>query len=1293
MLARMNVPAVVALMLVLTGCAEAQPPAVPSTSAVPTTAAAPAADPSPVKLAEQRVADVVVDWLTMTQSQIDVARWQERHRDEADRFLRRFHELLDESAPSANGNADHAALLKKLLALHHPETLKDWTDERLEQLAANLFAACRNPRQELLSSPDYIGYRTFFRCDRGAKDAPPTADKGKACADYAAEYVAQVFDPEAKAAAAANAGPPKEIEALVQEAFGVSLQELTRSGDPKEEQALTDHYRRAVAKHRPEKVELFNSVIGLARMTHTKNSQVAVRNYLAAVYRDEIRFRALDLDDNGILDFWTGEIEEMYRAAEAATASRPYSDDVGLGVFGDSLTHGIVPTILGSPRVVKTVAFDEAGRPYAEDTDGSGRKCRHRSRFAVCIAPKQYGFGLVGSQTYLIDESGVIWYTDAEGRSVERLPKDFEAEGWTRSSTQPFEQQIATFEAALKAFQSGDSAVRLKAVDSLGNRVPWAMQAIPALLAAAKDADVELRAAVLRALGRIGSQSPEILPALKRGLDDPDPRVREACAAGAATFGREGAELLAERFQRDAASRKSIAEALRAAPMSWKWSLPVFLELAKSNQADDRRVAFAVFADMGQAAASAVPQLAAALKDPDPAVQRNALKALGQIATEAAVTPLLEYVVVAPDATRSEAAETLVRVGKPAVPRLIKALAEEDLMFGYVAAKVLGKIGPSAVAATPALLQGLKRNNPTFRQAAAQAVVNIGPEGLPHFFAALQDRDVEHRRDVADLLYQMQAKPRSAAVGLRKALDDGDEYVRIVCAADYVACEGDYQVAWPILFPALKSDDAGLAQTAAQALIIIGPETAPPLIAALKDPSARLRSAAAMVLSKIQPPPLEAATAVIAALNDEKDLVRAAAVNAAAALAPYAPEVVGPLAARLADDGKDVRLLTARALGIVGPAAASAVPTIIKTLQALPADASGDEARIELIDALGKIGPAAKAALPPLLKAAEDSTNAGVRTVAVGALHRITVDAQEAESSPVVERLVAALSDPDRTVRLAAFMAFTERNRMTAAAVPALTAALTDVDVNIRLLAATALLSARPSDEGALRTFTELLDHSDSQVVRSALSMLELPGVSAKNLAPQVAKLGGDGRTDVARVLWKLTGESRSAIPVFLSKIRGDDDSAGLQASEDLAAIGRDALPEINPALSDAEPRVRYRALYALFKMGSAARDAQQRILPLLADENASVRCGAALALLNISESPPAEAVTGAIRALQDEDKGIRQLAAAGIGELAKPITQLTAELHPSLKDKNPQVRVAAFQSLRKIEAAHGKNN
>lgn len=88
------------------------------------------------------------------------------------------------------------------------------------------------------------------------------------------------------------------------------------------------------------------------------------------------------------------------------------------------------------------------------------------------------------------------------------------------------------------------------------------------------------------------------------------------------------------------------------------------------------------------------------------------------------------------------AAEALGRIGAAAVPQLAQALRDPNPLVRKRAADILARIGPDARDAVPVLIQALDDPEEDVRKAAVRALGEIGPaaeEAVPHLIDALRE--------------------------------------------------------------------------------------------------------------------------------------------------------------------------------------------------------------------------------------------------------------------------------------------------------------------------------------------------------------------------------------------------------------------------------------------------------------------------------------------------------------------------------------------------------------------------
>ena len=106
--------------------------------------------------------------------------------------------------------------------------------------------------------------------------------------------------------------------------------------------------------------------------------------------------------------------------------------------------------------------------------------------------------------------------------------------------------------------------------------------------------------------------------------------------------------------------------------------------------------------------------------------------------SDARIPPLLCSLAGGDPVVREKARETLVAIGKPAVPSLIQLLSNRRPLARWEAAKALRAIA-DPLAAT-ALVNALDDTDDDVRWVAAEGVIALGREGLQPLLAALLER-------------------------------------------------------------------------------------------------------------------------------------------------------------------------------------------------------------------------------------------------------------------------------------------------------------------------------------------------------------------------------------------------------------------------------------------------------------------------------------------------------------------------------------------------------------------------
>ncbi len=154
--------------------------------------------------------------------------------------------------------------------------------------------------------------------------------------------------------------------------------------------------------------------------------------------------------------------------------------------------------------------------------------------------------------------------------------------------------------------------------------------------------------------------------------------------------------------------------------------------------------------------------LGQALADPDPAARIAAAKALGELGAKAVKSVPTLVTMTGKDLdrlARAAASDALAKIGEPAVAELAKALASDNWYVRSQAALTLGKIGPSAKAASPELEKALADTQWPVRLEVVKALANIGSG--PEVAQALTD--VSHRDSDRDVRIKAAAAAEQVA--------------------------------------------------------------------------------------------------------------------------------------------------------------------------------------------------------------------------------------------------------------------------------------------------------------------------------------------------------------------------------------------------------------------------------------------------------------------------------------------------------------------------------------------------
>ncbi|MCY3934566.1 MAG: HEAT repeat domain-containing protein [Chloroflexi bacterium] len=700
------------------------------------------------------------------------------------------------------------------------------------------------------------------------------------------------------------------------------------------------------------------------------------------------------------------------------------------------------------------------------------------------------------------------------------------------------------------------------------------------------------------------------------------------------------------------------------------------------------------------------------------AARLAAAQALGRLAHEGAIQPLITGLRDRDWAVRLSASEALHRIQQPALPGLIDALRDWDHVMSEAAGTALRQIGEPAVSG---LLEALRDEDWRVRRGAAWALGELADAAaVPGLVAALADEDCLVRRAVAVALGWI--RDPAAVPELLRALYDDDWRVR-TAAAEALGWLGSPAVAGllDIVNRPPSADTREMRRLALEALGVTRDARAltPLLYLLVREDEPSLRAAAANALGNLADP--RAAPYLIRALTDERLLpaenerVCDYAAEALAAF-PQSIEANQALTSWREQQGLSTATpltqspaLEEETLGLsASPAelASMSVDSLLAQLQQGPAQPGAT--RQSVVTMLGERRE--PRAIPALLEALKDE-NGHVRWAAVRALSAI-------EDEQAVPALLAALRDEEITVIDAAAEGL---GRFGKAAQAGLIRALRERRPAVRGAAAEAL--GRLGHSKAVRPLRKLLnDRARSAITGRRIGELAAEALERIGSKEALAALRKSSPTGVepppvhALARPDALPARRMAVPVstasatsatalaapsqpatlapatLVASLLHSDGMARQEAARQLRAACQRAargeedqrtewLKALQPALTQDSWFARWIAVEGLALILADQPRAAQTLLPLLEpllkDPSYSVRLTVARTLTNLGDGAALQALT---TALDDESPAIQEVATQGLGHIGDE--RATLSLLAALGREDPFVRRAAASAL-----------
>lgn len=560
--------------------------------------------------------------------------------------------------------------------------------------------------------------------------------------------------------------------------------------------------------------------------------------------------------------------------------------------------------------------------------------------------------------------------------------------------------------------------------------------------------------------------------------------------------------------------------------------------------------------------------------------RRGAAWALGELQEPAAVPSLVEALGDENPNVRKEAAFALVKIGRPAMPRLLKALRQGDSDLRAVVITTLAQMrDPGGV---PDLITCLEDAN--WPQHEDVRICDLAARALEYIGTQEARQAVANWRQNGDLMSLSHEADRETNGGTKFTvvqrlserpvpnlvtdLQDAEWSVRRD-AVKYLGDTGDPAVL-PHLLKALKDGDNQVRWTAVQAVSNFTPdaEIIQGLLAALRDEDCLVCDAASEALARIGP---LAVPGLITALQDENPDVRGAAIEALGRIG--SEDVVAPLVACLEDTTtprlENQRLCDMAAAALEAIGSEAALDALLKWRQDEQSSYVLNPMQIDIplleLDSLSASSPVYSAHHRALLDFLDTLHEQDWHTQqkAARSLREFAKTLKGTGDAQVLEELSSALNDDTTLVRWTAVEALAWMGH--SSAIPALVEALHDESWTVRIAAVRALVEITDVREAFPDLISTLND--DHPLVREAAAET-LGKIGDHNASAYLVQALLDKDSFVRRSAAEALGNlgDLTAVPNLINALKDDQHYVRRAVARALGKIGD---PAAIPALID----------------------------------------------------------------------------------------------------------------------------
>ena len=666
--------------------------------------------------------------------------------------------------------------------------------------------------------------------------------------------------------------------------------------------------------------------------------------------------------------------------------------------------------------------------------------------------------------------------------------------------------------------------------------------------------------------------------------------------------------------------------------------------LTKIKTPETRLAAIIALADHGPKAAPAIPDLIDALRGSD-------------------------------EDQRLNAALTLSKIGKAAVPEVAKLLGDAKTETRFYAIWTLGWIGPDAAETETALVRAMADKSDDIRRKAAYALGRIGTKApLPTLTSALSDPNADVRTSASDALGHF----GSDAVQSLIAVLDSPEPARSAAAHALGSIGSDAKAAIePLRKHLLAGDDSAAAM--ADALGKIGKASIPALLAGVdsgKQPTVNLSIHG---LGQIG---AEAAPNLVDLMGHKSPEVRRLATQILVPLRISDKMVVLAYAYALKDSDAQVKQIAMQGLQVLGPLGKLAAPKTEELLYD-----PDPQLRHQAFYLLQQFGVDPKPGLRKALAGKDDRIRVSVASL------MLTTGVDRNDSVAVLREY---LKSDDPEIRIQAATTLAQMRLEGDTLVPILIEGLKNKTPGIRHSSLTGLQNLGPQKAaGAVNAIVDLLDDPDTNFASQVCWILRGMKADPKIAVPKLTKLLKSSDYNLKQAATNVLAYLGTEGPeVLLAEYRATSDVNDRRIIlQTLAGAGKadQVNPLIDEGLADKSPQVRSNAIQMGATMGRRNGGAWPIVAKGLADSDASVRLTSAQLFYVVNQDPDNMAkALETIGPLMKSEKevGVRRTLVQNMNAFNRQSKDAVPILVACLKDEDANVRWGAAQVLANFGAA-----